>query len=174
MPLQQMENEVSLLDDLITVERKKPKLHNVITVFSLLFFAYFIFQLAFGDQITWNSAQIVPMIVITMLPALGLLFHIIGRKTGWILNTVFYTLMTAITSANIIFNIIASQKLGTNVIFNWRSLVLFLVTTTLVTLLLTRPVRRYFNVSSLAVVICLGIPIALAALYFFYYLKKFL
>lgn len=167
-----MENEVSLLEDLITVKRKKPKLHNVITVLSLLFLVYFIFHFTFDNQITRSSPQTMPFIVIMTLPALGMLFHIIGRKTGWILNTLFYTLITSIVSANIISNIIMAEQLGIYMIFNWRSLVPFLLTITLVILLLTKTVRRYFNVSNLLLVICLSIPITLGLIYFFTLLNR--
>lgn len=167
-----MENEVSFLEDIIIPQRKKSKQYNLITVFGLLFLLYFILLFTFGNQITRSSSQTMPFIVIMMLPVLGLLFHITGRKTGWILNTIFYTLIISIVSANIISNIIMAEKLETYMAFNWRSLVPFLLTLTLVILLLSKTVRRYFNVSSLLLVICLGIPIALGLIYFFTLLNR--
>lgn len=166
-----MDNEVSILDEFI-VKKNKPKLLAIITVIALVFLALLFWELASSFSENSPSTFDLQMALLFFLfPCAGLLFHITGKKIGWVLNIVYYTFLAIIAGYGFILSLQRPAYTSPDT-FNWKLLIILLLTLALTVCLCIPKVRKFFNIQVLLLITCLAISTTLALLLIFLVLKE--
>jgi hypothetical protein len=165
-----MDNEVSILDEFI-VKKNKPRLLAIITALAFVFLALLFWELASSfSKINPSTFHLQMALLFFLFPAAGLLFHITGKRIGWVLNIFYYTFLTIITGYAFILSL-QRPSYASPEAFNWRLLITFLLTLALTVLLCLHKVRKFFNIQALLLITCLAITTTLALLLIFLVLK---
>jgi hypothetical protein len=162
-----IQQESSLLDNFLIRKPEKGKLYHLLTTSSLFYIVFMIVVLAVNvkkfsiKQFDWQLA-----IGILLLPFLGLFFHLISKKIGWIINCFYYSIITLIAFYGLLRKI--REENSITVEFQDLQPIFFtLLGLTLTTLLLSRPIRNYFRVSAMVCAITISVSVGLFLLMIF-------
>lgn len=166
-----MSNEVSILENLITKE-KKPKSWGIIIVLSIIYLCLLLW-VYFTDFIKNNpdTFEIQILSLFFLFPAFALILYIVRRKAGWVMNVVYYSFIATVMGFSFFKYSFRDGHININSIY-WNGLFTLIFTLALVTLLCTNPVRKFFKVGIPLLLISTFITIGLTLSLLFIYVAE--
>lgn len=157
-------NNENLLDGFLEVKNEKGRFYNIFTVSSLLFIFCLSFDLFYDvaggrlRRIDWELT-----LVLVGLPVLGTIFHLAGKKVGWVVN-VFYYLVVSLAFSYSFYTEFIEGNTFPDSITQWRIFLFMTLSLLSAILLFSNELRRYFTVSGLLLVILCFVSVACAVL----------
>jgi presenilin-like A22 family membrane protease len=158
-----MVKEETILDDFLYYTPQKGKLYNALIISYISYVAMVIITLAVDlDDFSQKDFDWLLSIILLIIPVTGIIFHLFSKKAGWIINCLYYVSVVSIIgyvySRNIEVNLQNS---------NWLGPLLMILPLTATTILLSRPIRKYFNVDSKLCIIVVSVSLLLTIVFLF-------
>ncbi len=161
-----MHKEVSILDDLIKAKPHKSRWFGSIIITVCLFIIFVAIQFWLDARnpyvvgLNWSV-----FVAIVIIPAIGTILFSLGKRVGWILNTLYFGFLSSF-SFFAFFRILFSYPYSYDKI-NVASIILLIISTLLVALLCVKSNRRYFKIGLTLFVVCCTIAIVLAGVFIY-------
>lgn len=166
-----MHHEASILEELI-IEKKKPKSWGIIIVLSTVYLSVLLWLICTDFlRSDPDTVNILVTSLIFLLPAIGLVLYITGKKIGWIINLFYYAFIGTLTIELIIESLLKPSLFVINAA-NIKVYIPLIATIPLSVLLSTVAIRKFFKVNTLLWIISLIVPAGLAISLIFFVLKK--
>jgi hypothetical protein len=159
-----MSDERALLDEFFIKKSHNPKLFDVFTAISILFVAFVLAEFAIDlrslsvKQFDWLLASI-----FLVLPFLGLIFHILSKKIGWIINCFYYVFISSATAYGFARNLFRDGGLEDTV---WSDLIPLALAVTATVILLSHAILKYFRIKIILVICVCTVSVGLVIVMF--------
>jgi hypothetical protein len=153
--------ETSILDEFSVASPQKSRIYHALTIawalYIALLLADFIFDWKSGStkRIDWQV-----ILVVLILPSLGFVFHLVRKKAGWIINCFYYLLIGLLSFTAFLRGLI---KGNVQLEVHWQGVLILTCSLASTVLLLSGPIRRYFNVGVVLAIFVPAVAIAVGA-----------
>jgi hypothetical protein len=158
-----LKEDTSILDEFSPARPQKSRLFDAFTISSLIYIAFFLSDFAVDfktfslKNFDWQIA-----IIILVLPSFGVISHLAGKQIAWIINSFYYLFITLVSFFTFLRSLFGEQAIPIEK--NWRGLMLFMLAFIPTVFLFSKPIKKYFKVNSLLLIIIVGISVSLAIL----------
>jgi hypothetical protein len=154
-----MPEESALLDEFIAVKTQKGRIFNSLSATLVLFIAIAIIDFSIDlktfsfKHFKWQIA-----LIFLSLPILGLLFHVLSKKIGWIINCFYYLFVSTATCFDFVRKSITSNN---RELMNWQEILVLLFGIIVLGILWSKPIRKYFQITTALFFSVCGITLGL-------------
>jgi len=161
-----VQEDVSILDDIIKAKPNKSRVFGPIIILICLFIALVAIQFwldarkPYHAELNWSV-----FLAIVLIPVIGTVLFSVGKKVGWILNTLYFGFLSSF-SILAFFRILFSYPYSYDKI-NVASIILLIISTLLVVLLCVKNNRRFFKIGFTLFIVSVSIAILLAGLFIY-------
>jgi len=106
-----MPEESVLLDDFIAVKTQKGRIFDSLSATLVLFIAIVIIDFSIDlKSFSFKHFKWQIILIFLSLPILGLLFHLLSKKIGWIINCFYYLFVSTATCFDFARKLITSNN----------------------------------------------------------------
>jgi hypothetical protein len=143
----------SLLDSFLVVRPEKGKIFDFFLISSFFFIVFVLVDLAFDltrfspKDFDWQLA-----LTILFLPIAGLVFYLMSKKIGWVINFFYYISFSLFGLYSFVQNLANKQSISIGSL-NWRGSLILLAVLTSASLLFSKQQRKYFKINTLLLAI---------------------
>ena len=148
-----MTEETAILEEFTERKPRKGKLFDALIASSVSYIAFIIvfFFLAMKTrEFSLRTSRWQLLFLILILPLSGTVFLIIGKKIGWIVNCFYFSLTTLALFYSLIRILVEEKNISLEK--EWRGYLILGLALSSTVLLLSKPIRKYFRVSTMLLI----------------------
>jgi hypothetical protein len=156
-----MTEETALLEEFIESKPKKGKLFDALISSSVAYIISIVIFFALQMKTTRFSFKTLDwqlLLVILVLPFFGCIFLINSKRIGWIINSLYFLFISSIGVYSFLRSLASAE--GISMTIAWRPIVLIGLALTSTTLLFSKPMRKYYRVTTALALTVFGISIS--------------
>lgn len=151
----------ALLEEFLVVKAKKGKLFDALTISSLFYIAFVLIDFAVDvERLALKSFDWQLATALLALPFFGMIFHLTSKTIGWIINFLYYLSISLLLFYTFLQNILDETQASLRGTY-WRACLFLLLSLSSTIFLFSNPIRKYFRIRTLLVIIMTIISVGL-------------